>query len=130
MNCVQLVGRVGKRPERRGSAVKFPVATSRPKKKEDGTTDWVTDWHDCLIVGPSADRAELLDVGDTVAVIGEVQYNSVQSDTGTKRYTTIVARSCSVVSRGKGRPDDGIRPNAEKIENAERGVFGDDDLPF
>ena len=58
---VMLVGRIGKQPESRQFGDKtvwnFSVATSRSRKRADGSWEDITDWHNCQYWGNLSQRA-------------------------------------------------------------------------
>jgi single-strand DNA-binding protein len=92
MNHVTLIGNLGKDPELRetkgGTAVcTFSVATIDKVKKGD---DWekVTDWHNCVAFGRTADAINsYMTKGSKIALTGKIKTDTYEKN-GEKRYAT------------------------------------------
>ena len=82
MNQVNILGNIGK-IERRGAVLKLSVATNRVSKGEK-----VTDWHNMVAFGDTADGIEKnFNKGKRILITGRLQYGSFEKD-GVTRYTT------------------------------------------
>ena len=120
MNQVNILGNIGK-IERRGAVLKLSVATNRVSKGEK-----VTDWHNMVAFGDTAERLEkFFDKGDTIAITGKLQYGSYDKD-GVTRYTTdIVANEVKFLG---GKAPESSRPTAPSHNNVSS--FDEDNIPF
>lgn len=105
MNLVILKGNVGKEPEVKafdsGNVVMtFSVATSDSYKDKDGSwKDGPTQWHTVQLWGRNKIDYTPVQKGDTVHVMGKIQYREYQKD-DEKRYTTdIVATEVNIIKR-------------------------------
>jgi len=141
INKVILIGNLGKDPELSytpgGLAVlRFSLATTESRKKDDGSWEDITEWHRIVVFGRTAESIhQYAGKGSQVYVEGRIHYDSYEKD-GIKRYTTdIVAGTVRLLGR---REDSGARPAGEPSYGAEQapipsgGGGGDieDDPPF
>jgi len=141
INKVILIGNLGKDPELSytpgGLAVlRFSLATTESRKKDDGTWEDITEWHRIVVFGKTAESIhQYATKGSQVYVEGRIHYDSYEKD-GIKRYTTdIVAGVIRLLGK---REDSGNRAPSEPSYGAEQapmptgGGSGDieDDLPF
>tara|TARA_R110000796_G_scaffold135268_3_gene251380 strand:+ start:159 stop:521 length:363 start_codon:yes stop_codon:yes gene_type:complete len=120
MNQVNIIGNIG-RIERKGAVLKFSVATNRVSKGEK-----VTDWHNMVAFGDTAERLEkFFDKGDTIAITGRLQYGSYDKD-GVTRYTTDI-----VVDRWyfTGKKSDSSKMDTF-ISNKLTAKRDDEEIPF
>lgn len=82
---IMIVGRIGKQPESRQFGDKtvwnFSVATSRSRKKPDGSWEDLTDWHNCQFWGNLSHRAGK---GSLVVAAGSLE--SYKTDAGETRW--------------------------------------------
>lgn len=96
LNKVMLIGNLGKDPEIRMTAtgrkkVSFSLATSRRYRDAAGEQKEITDWHNIVGWGKTADIFEQLNVrkGTSLFVEGTISYRSWDDqNTGQKRYIT------------------------------------------
>jgi len=98
LNSVQLLGRVGVDPQRRGSddnpVVTFSLATATSYKVANG--DWLqrTEWHKVVVFKPHLCKTVMayLTKGQRTLVNGRITYNEINSREGIpKVVTNIVA---------------------------------------
>ncbi|KAF7993183.1 hypothetical protein HCN44_006243 [Aphidius gifuensis] len=94
---VQLLGRVGADPQKRGSeqhpVVVFSLAT-HTNYKTDGELTQKTDWHRVCVFKPNLREAiyQHLTKGQRVMVNGRLSYGEIKDDSGmTKPTTAIIA---------------------------------------
>lgn len=93
----QIIGRLGKDPERKGVVAVFSVATDGKKTKEGEKT---TDWHRCVAFGKTADFVlEHAKKGDLVMVEGRLQFNEWEG----KRYHEIMAGYVNLLSSSESK---------------------------
>ncbi len=129
INKVILIGNAGKDAEIRrlesGNVVgKFSLATSENYKDKAGEWQQRTEWHDIVVWGQSAERAEkTITKGVQVYVDGKLMHRTWEDKDGNKRRTTEVVASYFRVLTKKEEYD---RPKKEAVTKPE----GDDDLPF
>lgn len=100
MNCVTLIGNLGRDPEVRelpsgGKCVNLALATTeRWKDRETGEKREATEWHRVAIFGPLADVAErYLAKGAKLMVQGQIRTRKWQDQSGQDRYSTEVVLS-------------------------------------
>ncbi len=152
INKVILVGNLGRDPELKrfdnGSVVgKFSVATSESYKDKAGEWQNLTEWHDIVVWGLLAERAEsTLKKGTMVYVEGKLTTRKWQDKDGNNRYTTEVKaalfrkleRKESSGSFGTGLPSpEDEFPPVKQVESASSSPASpsvesavEDDLPF
>lgn len=95
LNKAFLMGHVGKDPEikytQSGIAkAGFSLATSYGRKKEDGSFDNVTTWHNIVVWGNAAERCSKIHKGDLVHIEGRIDNRSYDDKEGNKRYVSEV----------------------------------------
>lgn len=114
MNSVQLVGRLGKDPERKGDkVVTFTMATTEYYKGEEKTQ-----WHTVKVFSGTADFAEKhFKKGDPIEVVGSIEYSEYEG----KWYTSIKANNVGFVPKVSG--------DTQPARVADDELF-DDDIPF
>lgn len=96
LNKVMLIGNLGKDPEIRMTAtgrkkVSFSLATSRRYRDAAGEQKEITDWHNVVGWGKTADIFEQLKIrkGTSLFVEGSISYRSWDDQsTGQKKYIT------------------------------------------
>jgi single-strand DNA-binding protein len=96
LNKVMLIGNLGKDPEIRMTAtgrkkVSFSLATSRRYRDASGEQKEITDWHNVVGWGKTADIFEQLNIrkGTSLFVEGSISYRSWDDqNTGQKKYIT------------------------------------------
>lgn len=102
LNRVQLIGNLGRDPETVATnsgtvIVKFPLATSKKWKTQDGQNHEKTTWHNIDVFGNAAKFCQsYLKKGQSVFIEGEIETNSWEKD-GVKQYRTSI-RAFSVQS--------------------------------
>lgn len=96
LNKVMLIGNLGKDPEIRMTAtgrkkVSFSLATSKRYRDAAGEQKEITDWHNVVGWGKTADIFEQLNIrkGTSLFVEGSISYRSWDDQsTGQKKYIT------------------------------------------
>ncbi|XP_018325678.1 single-stranded DNA-binding protein, mitochondrial [Agrilus planipennis] len=97
LNHVQLLGRVGADPQRKGSddhpVVVFSMATNSNYRYETGEFLQRTEWHRVVCFKPGLRETILnyLKKGQRVFVTGRVTYGEVKGDDGKPRTTAAIA---------------------------------------
>lgn len=113
MNKLQLIGNLGKDPEKiptktGTTMVKLCVATTeRGYTKKDGTkVDDRTDWHNITVFGKLAEICEkYLHKGSKIYIEGSLHYQQVkQEDGSTKTYTSIDADNIEMLDSKQAQP--------------------------
>lgn len=123
MNQVNILGNIGK-IERRGAVLKLSVATNRTSKGEK-----VTDWHDMVAFGDTADGIEKnFHKGKRILITGRLQRGSYEKD-GQTRYTVDI-----IVERwyfGSNKPSSSTMDTfISKSLTAKRDTVDEDEMPF
>ncbi len=145
VNKVILIGNLGRDPEVRhldggGVVARFPLATNENYQDKEGVWQKITDWHNIVIWGRNAERAEkYLRKGYTIFVEGKLRTRKWQDSEGKDRYTTEVnVLSYKVVDKKEGNADNSgfdadkqvESPANEATDNASGEDKQRDDLPF
>ena len=113
MNKVQLIGNLGKDPEKIPTKtgtmmVKLCVATTdRGYTKKDGTkVDDRTDWHNITVFGKLAEICDkYLRKGSKIYIEGSLHYQQVKQDDGSvKTYTSIDADNIEMLDSKQAQP--------------------------
>lgn len=116
---LMLCGRIGKQPESRQVGDKtvwsFSIATSRSRKKPDGSWEDITDWHNCQFWGNLNQRATK---GALVVAAGSLE--SYKTDAGETRWSVTV-RDIRVLNTGAGSSE----PTPEQAAAMLGDRFGD-----
>ena len=126
MNKHILSGALGKAPEVRytgdGMAVaNFSVATDDYVKKEN-----VTDWHNCVAFGKTAEFIEKhFQKGSGIVIEGKVKTRKWEDKEGNTRYTTETVVERAEFSKGGTGSENATKP-ASQVEDE---AF-DDSIPF
>lgn len=95
-NKVQLIGRLGAKPEVRTTEngkklVRFSLATSESYRNANGDKVTDTQWHQVVAWGKIAEIAEkYTDKGSEIMVEGKLLHRSYQDKDGIKKYITEV----------------------------------------
>lgn len=93
-NKVTLIGRCGTDAEVRYTPnqtkiASFRLATSRAWTDNTGNRQEKTEWHNIVLWGRLADRAEaMITKGSLIMVEGSIEYSNWQDNDGNKRYRT------------------------------------------
>lgn len=145
INKVMLFGNLTRDPELRslptgGQVASFGVATNRVFKKQDGSKQEQTDFHNIVVFGRQAETAaQYLKKGGSVYIEGRIQTRSWDSPDKGKQYKTeIIAERVQFGPRG-GAP--GAPRDAEMVEPPQSAPKEDaidypaedinpDDIPF
>ncbi len=136
VNKAILIGRVGKDPDMRyastGTAIaSFPVATNHGQKKDDGSWDDITEWHNIKSFGKLAEfSGEYLKKGTLVFLEGRIQTNNWEDQQGQKHYRTeIIAASIQLLgSKNENRQNQQVSDKKETVAQEQNSE--NDDLPF
>ena len=95
-NKVQLIGNVGNEPEMTvlesgKKVIRFSLATNENFKKASGEKSQVTDWHNVVAWGKTAEIInQFAGKGKQIAVEGKLSSRSYETKEGEKRYITEV----------------------------------------
>ncbi len=139
VNKVILLGNLGKDPEVKrfdngGIIVRFPLATNENYMDKNGEWQTITDWHNIVLRGKTAERAEkYLHKGNTIFVEGKIRTRKWQDANGNDHYTTeIIAMSYKSIGNRKDSevssiPKEGDNQNTD-VSNSDTNPV--DDLPF
>ena len=89
MNEVNLIGRLGQKPETKNGACKFSIATN------DGTKEkQKTNWHNIVAFGKTGEVLQkYLSKGDQVGISGRLDYHKHED----KVYTSIIVNSFTFI---------------------------------
>lgn len=138
LNKVHLIGRLGSDPEVRRldndkNVARLNVATYESFKKQDGTWDQQTEWHN-VIVWNRAQSIEKMRKGNLVYVEGKLKTRSWE-DNGVKKYSTEIVGIVRVCPKSEGNSPNGGQQNTG--QNSEtlppppsNAPDETDDLPF
>jgi single-strand DNA-binding protein len=145
INRVILLGNLGKDPEvkrlENNVVAKFPLATHENYKDKTGNWQKITEWHNIVLWGNQADRAEkILHKGSTIFLEGKLKTRKWTDSNGSERYTTeIYANSFKSLDKKDNdnsspsyenqRSESNIKnnDNHDLIEDLDAEI---DDLPF
>ena len=148
INKAMLYGNLTRDPELRslpsgGQVCSFSVATNRVFKKQDGSKQEATEFHNVVVFGRQAETcAQYLKKGSPAYVEGRIQTRSWESPEKGKQYRTeIVAERVQFGPRGTGAgggaPRDAVSdaeapqraPKEDSIDYPEEDI-NPDDIPF
>ena len=143
VNKVILLGNLGKDPEVRqlessNKVARFSIATHENYRDKSGEWQEITDWHNVVLWGPLAERAErFLQKGSLVFIEGKLKTRKWTDSSGVDKYTTeVVASTMRMLDkRDPNRPDLPDIKDKDEHNPDENGLFSDDDqdtdeLPF
>lgn len=94
INKVILIGNLGKDPEIKkfdngGAVTKFPVATNENYRDKNGEWQTATEWHNVVVWGPAAERAEKdFRKGSMIYIEGKLTTRKWQDQQGVDKYIT------------------------------------------
>jgi single-strand DNA-binding protein len=88
LNRITLLGHLGREPKsgatQAGKLVtRFSVATNKRYKDDDAQWQQTTQWHNCVVFGPTAEYAAKLPSGTLVFLEGEMTYREYERDVET-----------------------------------------------
>jgi single-strand DNA-binding protein len=147
INKVMLFGNLTRDPELRslpsgGQVCSFGIATNRVFKKQDGSKQEATEFHNIVVFGRQADTcAQYLKKGSSAYIEGRIQTRSWESPEKGKQYRTeVVAERVQFGPRSSGSAGSASRdvsdaeapqkaPKEESIEYPEEDI-NPDDIPF
>jgi len=95
-NKVQLIGNVGNDPEVKNledgkKLAKFSLATNESYKDANGVKQTITDWHNLIAWGKTAEIIEkYVTKGKEIVIEGKLKSRSYDDKEGNKRYVTEV----------------------------------------
>jgi single-strand DNA-binding protein len=147
INKAMLYGNLTRDPELRalpsgGQVASFGVATNRVFKKQDGSRQEATEFHNVVVFGRQAETvSQYLKKGSAVYVEGRIQTRSWDSPEKGKQYRTeIIAERVQFGPKGSGesgysggRKSEGEAPQAAPKDDAIDYPAEDinpDDIPF
>jgi len=139
VNKAILVGRLGRKPETKylenGTIItNFQIATDETTKSDKVRQQ--TEWHNIIAFNKLAEICgEYLDKGSLVYIEGKIKTRTWEGNDGSKKKTTeILAHTMKILSRNKGKDEEGVRmfdPNEEvPSRQSYRNPPGDEELPF
>ena len=136
INKVTLIGRLGINPEGRALdsgafTCKFRLATDESYKKK-GSDEWtnLTEWHNIIIWGANAERAEKnLKKGDLVYIEGKLSTSTWKDDTDRDCYKTEIKVSYYRFLANK-KSNGNNEEAALAAENNSSNANVPDELPF
>lgn len=141
-NQVNLIGRVGKDPiftefDSNKCKLSIRIATWKAIKDETEETGWrqVTEWHNVSVWNEKANKAQGIQVGDMVHVVGELRYREYEDENKQKRIFAEIVGSIKRISTTPRKPKSEIPettdlPIAVTDGQDEAAVGVIDDLPF
>ena len=148
LNSVTLLGHLGQHPETKvlpsgNQVTRISLATSHSYKTRDGDRQEETAWHNVIFWGGLAEIAQrYLRKGHKCCVVGRIKYRTVESESGTRYYTDIVANELKLLERRERNdfPEEeeewvattkpaGVAETTQRAEVAHHPA-PDDDLPF
>ena len=136
LNKAILIGRLTKDPENTlttggNSVTRFTVACDRRyvKKGEERQADFLN----CVAFNKTADFVkQYFGKGQAIAVVGEIQTRSWETESGEKRYVTEIivneVNFCGGKNESKG--NDVLHEETSDMNSVLEFIHGDDDLPF
>ena len=155
INKVLLLGRLGKDPEIRFTNQQNPIgnfslATSERRKDASGNWNEVTEWHNIVVFGKTAENcSKFLKKGREAFIEGRIQTRKWQDKEGKDRYTTEVIANTVQFVGGRGASDGDSNGDYSQSSTPARGklpeslmaadslqsgpteiTFDDDDIPF
>jgi len=110
------------------------VATSKGKKNQDGTWENITEWHNVIFFGKTAETVmRQFGKGSKIYVEGELKTDSWEKD-GVKHYKTkIIGNSYCTLDNKNAVQSDNASPQSaytgSKQQHAQNNA-PDDDIPF
>jgi len=113
VNLVLLSGRVTKDPVKveNFECCRFSVATNKARKKEDGTWDELTEFHNVVAWNYNCEKAmKRLKKGDLVTLQGELHTSTYKKGEVTCYSTSIIANIIDVPDRPKDQLDQSQPP--------------------
>jgi single-strand DNA-binding protein len=146
INKVMIYGNLTRDPELRalpngGNVASFGVATNRVFKKQDGSRQEATEFHNVVVFGRQAETvAQYLKKGSAAYIEGRIQTRSWESPEKGKQYRTeIIAERVQFGPKGAGTSgtphssgkaqDEQKAPKEDVIEYPEEDI-NPDDIPF
>lgn len=134
MNVVHLIGRLGQKPEVKQanstSVCGVSLATSEKYKDKEGNVQEVTDWHNLLFWGRSADViGQYCDKGSHLAITGKIKTRSYEAKDGSKRYVTEILVS-SFEFLGSAKQSESNHSDSHQPDNYSEPESVTDGLPF
>lgn len=146
INKVILIGNLGKDPdvrklENNSFVARFPLATHENYRDKSGNWQKVTDWHNIVVWGNQAERAEkMLHKGSTIYLEGKLKTRKWNDNSGAERYTTeVIALSYKILDKkdyeGNSALGESIDENNMISKELDEPMMDDmddqvDDLPF
>jgi single-strand DNA-binding protein len=125
LNNVQIIGRLGKDPEKRTSKsgttyAIYPVAVDHLWKNRDGESKRETDWFNVEAWGKLGEIClSYLTKGRLVYIEGQLRTNRYEHEGETRYFTKVIARKMQMLDK---QPRDTEEPEADQViedENVE-----------
>jgi single-strand DNA-binding protein len=132
-NKVTLIGRCGSDAEVRYTPnqtkiASFRLATSRAWTDNTGNRQEKTEWHNIVLWGRLADRAEtMITKGSLVMVDGSIEYSNWQDNDGNKRYRTDIRAQQFLMLSPKRRDGGGAYDGGGRNERTPAPSSGPED---
>lgn len=137
VNKVILIGNLGKDPEIKrfdngGVIARFPLATNENYMDKSGEWQTITDWHNIVLRGRTAERAEkYLKKGNTIFIEGKIRTRKWQDANGNDHYTTeIIALSYRSIGNKNETSNSTNETNSPQVETGSDSDNTEDILPF
>ena len=139
INKVFLIGNLGKDPELKrfdngGVIAIFSLATAENYMDKNGEWQTITDWHNIVLRGKTAERAEkYLHKGNTIFIEGKIRTRKWQDANGNNRYTTeIIGSSYRSIGNRRDNDEASLPKDSSKQDNTSENNDENpvDDLPF
>lgn len=129
LNEARLIGRLGADPEIVKTQNGKSKATLRVATWEsfwnEAKKEWetISEWHQVVVWGDSAERLEKLKSGDLVLVIGKIKTHKYTDKNNIERYATQIVGIVKPIPKGTNKPKSEDNAPTEIEEPG-------DDLPF
>ena len=150
VNKVILIGNLGKDPDVRRLennyvVARFPLATNENYLDKTGNWQKITDWHNIVVFGNQAERAEkMLHKGSSIFIEGKLRTRKWTDNSGIEKYMTeVIVLSYKILDKKEfdsfvqgSEPIDRELPDAKSLDETSMDNIDDqvddqvDDLPF
>lgn len=123
VNRVILIGNLGSDPEIKTlesgrKVAKVSIATNENYRDKDGEWQTQTEWHDLVLWGALAERAESdLKKGDALYLEGKLTHRKwVDAENNNRKTTEVVVNYFRQINRSSGGSTSGYFPDEQHIE--------------
>lgn len=109
-NTVDLIGNVGIEVKttqfENGQVSNFSLATHETIKKQDGSKEKKTTWHNIVVFGKLSELAQkFIQKGDLINIIGKIQYREYEDKDNQKKYITEIVANKLIFLTPKGEQE-------------------------